>query len=443
MRNFTYVLMLLILFFITSSDPFFGRFTSITKKTDPKKNDFTELGWVSTNAFDRFINDYEKRVDPRFRIERFFENSVRFWFLIYTQFNSSQVIIHDKDNLSIIYGIIDFSSLFSKNISKNTKYILQQQITSEKIQQTKDGLIKILKDPFKNNPSLKKIIFTLSQAGVSLPNNKSKRIEFLKTLISNIRSQTGQKNFILDGIHRSLPFENFLLHYFQNKKLPKELLSIPFLESSFNPEAQSKVNALGAWQFMPFIASHFVPKRKDHIDYRRNVPISSVSAAFLLSQNFNILRSWDLAVTAYNSGTKHLLNIKKKLNRTNINLKDVILNSDSKHFGFASKNFYSEFLALVHAMAYRDQLFNINLLSNLAIKNNLHLYVTKCNLKLSNILNKTQIEDIDLLNHHFYDFKTFFHAGLLLTSKLELPLRYFHKLTFNEILRNKPIVGEQ
>ncbi len=439
MRYLLFFLMFILLILFSSSDPFFGRLTSLTQKTTLEKSDFSEIDWVSTTAFDRFISDYDNRVDSRFKVDPFFKNSVRFWFLIYTQFNSSQVVIHDKDNLSIIYGVIDFNSLFNKKISNNTKYILQQEITGENIQKTKDLINRILKDPFKDTTSLKKINFILSQAGISLPKKRTTRIEFLKSLLSNIRSQTGQKNFILDGIKRSIPFENFLFSYFKSKKLPHELLAIPFLESSFNPEAQSKVNALGAWQFMPFIASHFVPKRRDHIDYRRNVPISSVSAAFLLSQNYNILRSWDLAVTAYNSGTKHLLNIKRKLKKMDINLKDVILNSDSKHFGFASKNFYSEFLALVHAMAYRDEVFDFGLATHKDIKNNLHIYVSKCNLKLTSILNESQISDVDLLNHHFYDFKKDFHSGLILTSRLELPLRFFKKLTPKEILKYKPI----
>src|SRR5690606_910794 len=155
---------------------------------------------------------------------------------------------------------------------------------------------------------------------------------------------TGQKNFIKSGIVESLPYQSFLFRLFADKKLPKELLAIPFLESSFNPRAHSKVSAAGAWQFMPLISSYFLPKRTTILDYRFNVGLSSLAAAKLLDENHRILKSWDLAVTAYNSGTKHLLKTKRELKRPDVTLEDVIKHSDSKHFGFASKNFYSEFL---------------------------------------------------------------------------------------------------
>jgi membrane-bound lytic murein transglycosylase D len=238
---------------------------------------------------------------------------------------------------------------------------------------------------------------------------------------------------------RSIPFENFLYDYFSKKNLPRELLAIPFLESSFNPVAQSKVNALGAWQFMPFISKHFVPKRRDNIDYRRSIGVSSISAAFLMEQNFKILKSWDLAVTAYNSGTKNILNTKKNLKKDRISLVDIIENGKSKSFGFASKNFYSEFLALVHTLAYRDEIFLIPNFESELLENDLHFFISKCDAKLSHILKPYELEEIDSYNHHFYDFHKILHKGLIISSKLNLSKKYFFKLSNEQILKFKPI----
>ena len=365
--------------------------------------------------------------------------TVRFWFFIYTQFNSNQVVIHDKNNLSLIYGILDFSSINEKNLSRNTSFILQQKITRDKVALITSSLKKLTSNPFSLDPWAKDVYGMLLRSGVNPPIGKESRIQFFKSLSENIRTQTGQKNFIRAGINRSLPFRNFLYHYFESKKLPTELLAIPFLESSFNPEAQSKVNALGAWQFMPLIASYFLPRRRDNIDYRFNVALSSISAAFLMQENYKILKSWDLAVTAYNSGTKHLLKTKRQLGFKHINLQHIINHSDSKHFGFASKNFYSEFLALVHTLAYRDELFDDLDVDDDLMENDFHFYLTKCSLNFSKTISTDLIEDIDLYNHHFFDFKKTFHAGLIVSTKKELPSRYFYKLSFEKVLAYKPV----
>src|SRR5690606_12276506 len=248
-----------------------------------------------------------------------------------------------------------------------------------------------------------------------------------------------QKDHIRNGLIRAKPYREFLLSYFQERKLPSELIAIPFLESSFNPRAHSKANALGVWQFMPFIASHFFPKRTSHMDYRSNIGVASVSAASLMAQNYRIMKSWDLAVTAYNSGTRHLRNTKRELGDFNINLETVIKHSDSKHFGFASKNFYSEFLALAHTLAYRDELFpELKHDARPDSKLPLNFYLSKCTQNLSKVLNETQLEDLIFHNHHIRDVKKNIDRGTIVTTKGELPSKRFLLIPRQRILKDLP-----
>lgn len=430
---------LVTLIIITASDPHFGSDLSYRPLPDEKKDDVIELTWMSTEAFKDYLLDHDERVNDVFDVTPYYYPNVHFWFLIYTQFESSQVVIHDKVNLSLIYKILDFSSLHKKDISKNIIYVLQNKLTDEKLTSIKQDLDFLIKNPFSLEPKAKNIYRILRQSNISIPVKKLDRAAFFREMRDNIRSQTGQKNFIREGVIRSLPYQNFLSKYFKGKNLPPELLAVPFLESSFNPNAESKVGALGVWQFMPLISSYFVPKRTNQIDYRSNVGVASIAAAYLMSENHRIMKSWDMTVTAYNSGTKHLLKTKRELASNDVDLEAVIKHSDSAHFGFASKNFYSEFLALTRALAYREELFEeIHKHDRYNVDEDIRFFMSKCSLRLDKALNEKQLDDVKFHNTQIDDYKFTYPRGLIVSSKETLPKSKFHELSFEKILKEKP-----
>jgi membrane-bound lytic murein transglycosylase D len=433
------IILILVLFFITASDPFYGTELSFTPPSKDISGSVTERTWMSTESFRKFLEDQDNRVSSDFKVRKYFYPTVHFWFLIYTQFTSSSVVLHDKNNLSLIYKVLDFSSLTKKNISSNTHFVLQQKITEEKILTLKNDLNLLSREPFSLTPASKKIYRILKNAGIEPPLIKKDRMQFFERLRDNIRSQTGQKNFILEGISRSLPYRNFLKEHFKQRGLPQELLAIPFLESSFNPRAQSKVSALGIWQFMPLTSSYYVPRRTHHFDYRFNVGIASVAAASLMAENIFLMKSWDLAVTAYNSGTRHLLKTKKKLGNKNISLEDVIKISESQHFGFASKNFYSEFLALAHALAYQDELFrDLPPSVRTDINAPLRFFLSKCSFNLQKNLSKNELVDVLFHNHHTSEELGKIPRGFILTAKSRLPKSKFFEISNGDLIRTKP-----
>lgn len=424
---------------ITASDPYFGVDFTWRPVPKEKQSDVKELPWKSAAVFERYLSDRDDRINDDFSISPYFFSSVHFWFLIYTQFDSNQVVIHDKANVSLIYKVLDFSSLHSKSLPKNTLYILQQKLSNEKVAKVKEGLNYLILDPLSKAPRAQSIYQVLRQAKVSIPETARERKKFFQELKDNLRTQTGQRNFIRDGIVRSLPYQNFLSTYFEGRGVPKELLAIPFLESSFNPNAHSRANALGVWQFMPLIASYFVPSRRGAFDYRSNVGVASVSAGFLLEENHRILKRWDLAVTAYNSGTKHLLKTKRSLAASTVGLEEVIENSDSRHFGFASKNFYSEFLALVHALAYREEIFpGLHDHDRKDVDAPLRFYMLKCSLRLEKVLSDLQFDDVTYHNHHIGDFDKLLPRGLIITTKSSLPTGKFFQISDATLMRKKP-----
>lgn len=434
-----FIIVLCCLVLVTASDPFFG--TELSWRPVPKETvgDVRELPWMSTEAFRSYLNDNDDRVSDVFKINPYYYPNVHFWFLVYTQFESNQVVIHDKSNLNLIFKVLDFSELHRKELPKNTLYVLQQKISGERLEDLKDELDALAKEPYSLSTSAKNIYRIIKQAGVELPIKKSDRSMFFTKLKHNLRTQTGQKNFIRDGVLRSMPYQHFLGKYFTDHKLPKELLAIPFLESSFNPKAHSKVNALGVWQFMPLISSYYVPKRSNLTDYRSNVGVASIAAGYLMSENFKIMKSWDLAVTAYNSGTKHLLKSKRELASNDVDLEDIIKHSDSQHFGFASKNFYSEFLALAHTLAYREELFDdLHAHDRSDVEEDLKFYMTKCSLKLPKELNEKMMDDVHFHNHHISDLQTTLPRGFIITTKSTLPKSKFLQVVYKDMLKVKP-----
>jgi membrane-bound lytic murein transglycosylase D len=124
--------------------------------------------------------------------------------------------------------------------------------------------------------------------------------------------------------------------------LPSQLAALPHVESSYTPEAYSRMGAVGLWQFTRATGRRFM--RVDQvIDERRDPYRATVAAARLLAQNRRSTGSWPLAVTAYNHGASGMRRATRKLGHRDI--EKIVREYRSRTFGFASRNFYVEFLA--------------------------------------------------------------------------------------------------
>jgi len=87
-----------------------------------------------------------------------------------------------------------------------------------------------------------------------------------------------------------------------NRGLPMELALLPFIESAFDPQAQSHARAAGMWQFMPATGQHFDLKQNLFRDDRRDVLASTRAALDYLQQLHGTFGHWHLALAAYNWG---------------------------------------------------------------------------------------------------------------------------------------------
>ena len=169
-----------------------------------------------------------------------------------------------------------------------------------------------------------------------------------------IRAQRGVKERFVSGLVLSRRYLDQMRKIFREEGVPVDLTYLPLVESSFEITARSRVGALGMWQFMPATGKKFM-RVGPLVDERRDPLESTRAAAKFLKQNYEGLGSWPLAITAYNHGREGMARASAAVGSTDLAV--IVKNYDSATFGFASKNFYAEFLAAVEIAKKSEEYF--------------------------------------------------------------------------------------
>ncbi|MBI3122246.1 MAG: lytic transglycosylase domain-containing protein [candidate division NC10 bacterium] len=172
--------------------------------------------------------------------------------------------------------------------------------------------------------------------------------EVLYRAAANIRVQQGLREKVDEGMQRARGLLPRILSILRRHNVPEELAALPLVESTFNPQARSKAGAVGLWQFIRSTGKRYlsIPRGRDD---RRHPIRATEAAARLLRHNYEALGSWPLAIIAYNHGREGILSARAAVGSSAI--EEIIARYTGPRFGFASKNFYAEFLAaleLVH-----------------------------------------------------------------------------------------------
>ena len=97
----------------------------------------------------------------------------------------------------------------------------------------------------------------------------------------------------------------YLYHVVQElekRGMPTELALLPIIESAFNPQAYSRADAAGMWQFVPGTGKDFNLKQNMFKDERRGVLASTDAALSYLQKLYGMFGDWQLALAAYNWG---------------------------------------------------------------------------------------------------------------------------------------------
>lgn len=104
------------------------------------------------------------------------------------------------------------------------------------------------------------------------------------------------------SLSRMPKYSDMINDKLEDKEMPKDLIYLALIESNFNPNARSRVQAVGLWQFMKATAKQYGLSVGKKVDERKNPTRSTDAALTYLSTLHDRFGSWYLAAAAYNSG---------------------------------------------------------------------------------------------------------------------------------------------
>lgn len=295
---------------------------------------------------------YQLSADPEnkvgFEVPESIRSRVTFWMLVQSKYSRRFRIVHDKRNPGIVYGIIDFRPLYRR-------HGITARLDVE-MRRAEKAIVKEL--------SRRLSLVGKGKTDQSIPDDQVAAIDkflnqrgalgqyALESLLANVRTQTGQVDEFRAAIHRSRKLLPHVESVMARYKLPVGLSRIPFVESSFNEIAHSKVGAMGIWQFMPATAREMISgtDRKKWSD-----PLLQTRAAARLLRNYKtVLPDWGTTITAYNSGVGRIRRILRKHRLKNVEGLLALPPKDS--LGFAGMNFFAQVLSANLVLAYSQDL---------------------------------------------------------------------------------------
>ncbi len=261
---------------------------------------------------------------------------VDFWKQIFSTYSRDQIVIHDTENPSRIYSILDFSAQ-AKSLSEGA---LRKEV--RRAEKAEKARIRGVLEKLQRNPDSSRLSVEEMRIRSLLQDDPRPDRYRLAAGEKRVRSQRGVRERFMQGLRRSRRYIRRMEEVFRSEGVPVGLTRLPLVESSFNTHAYSKVGAAGMWQFMPATGRKFL-RIDGGVDERLDPMVSTRAAARFLRQNYERLGHWPLAITAYNHGPAGMERAVRSVGT--VDLGKIVAEYESRTFGFASKNFYTEFLA--------------------------------------------------------------------------------------------------
>lgn len=287
-------------------------------------------------------NNSQEALPAHFPYPKTLRPQVEFWKKIFAVYSRYQVVIHDSETMQI-YKVLDFRRLRDEEgLDEATISQIKQDQTKLEMEQIRFTLFKLQAcvEAGESCESLdpeEQKIWDMHKDTDDLDRFRGAASE------DRLRAQTGVRERFQEGIQTSRRYLTAMEEIFRREGLPVELTRLPLIESSFNLEARSKVGAAGIWQFMPTTGRIYEMRVNQMIDERRDPLIATEAAARFLRSNYEKLGSWPLAITAYNHGPGGVAEAVSTVGSSDI--AEIIRFYRGRAFGFASRNFYTEFLA--------------------------------------------------------------------------------------------------
>ena len=291
----------------------------------------------------------ERLDDALFPVPSSLQPNVDFWTKVYSSYDNTTVLLHDERHMQVIYAAIDLSELMERDDLSEAQKYKQRRTEIRKVESKYKGILQDLAAGriSKDYPGEQKRVEALFR---NVEGNRSK----FTHAQSRLRTQTCLRNRFAEAIERSGYYLDTFEEHFQGQGLPTELTRLPFVESLFQLNAHSSAAAGGIWQFVPSTARIYMKMELEY-DQRYDPMRATEAAAKLLSENFGALKTWPLAITAYNHGRYGMQRAVRRVGTRDLGR--IAKEYRSRTFGFASRNFYASFIAAAQVYANRDHYF--------------------------------------------------------------------------------------
>jgi membrane-bound lytic murein transglycosylase D len=266
-----------------------------------------------------------RAAEPQLVVPPELQPDVQFWIRVYTEISTNEGFIHDQHNLAVVYETVHFGPELAPK---------ERQARVDEVRARYQLILEHLASGAEPQDAEEQRVVRLWGSEASPARFEQARVD--------VRFQLGQSERFRAGLQRSGAWETKIAETLANLGLPAELAALPHVESSFDPQARSKAGAFGLWQFMPSTGRRFL--RIDRVVDERLDPFRSTEAAAqLLAYNYRVLGTWPLAITAYNHGAEGMRRARDQVGSDDI--VRILRTYQSPTFGFASRNYYTSFLA--------------------------------------------------------------------------------------------------
>ena len=257
------------------------------------------------------------------------EPAVDFWCKVFAEWSREQVALHDDEHLGVIYRVVDIPGPVAEGLTNHQRAWVREQ---------ENRLINELSRLSTKHASGQALTKEEQRLAKAITRGNGK----IKGAAERVRTQRGTRERFLRGLEISGRYDSAFREVFRARGLPEDLAYLPHVESSFQIGARSSVGAAGMWQFMPSTARSYMTVTST-VDERLNPITAAQGAAEYFAGAYRTLGTWPLAVTSYNHGIGSMNRAKARYGH---DFGRIVRNYDAPSFGFSSRNFYPEFLAV-------------------------------------------------------------------------------------------------
>ncbi len=265
------------------------------------------------------------------------EPNVAFWGDVFTKWTSHQIAFHDVEHLDLIYSVLSLDDIFERlpEAQQDDAIQARRKAEGERIA----AMLLRIADGHARTEEERRILKSIARVG--------QEPSYASTLSEQVRSQRGLGDKFCEAAARAESYRPMMSEILRSYDVPEELLALPLVESGYKIGARSSAGASGIWQFMPSTGRLYLEVNSSYDD-RRDPRRSTEAAARMLRKTYDTMGSWPLAITSYNHGPGGIARAVKDMGTTHFGV--ISRHYKGKSFGFASRNYYAEFLAAADAM---------------------------------------------------------------------------------------------